>query len=122
METKPPPDQYSHSSRKAWIALAVVVFGSFAILLSLGRDVYQEAPPVPDQVVDTHGEVVIPSGEIQLGQSVWQAIGGMELGSIWGHGAYVAPDWTADYLHREIEFVLDTYAQADHGTDFASLD
>src|SRR3954464_13503611 len=26
---------------------------------------------------------------------------GMQLGSIWGHGGYVAPDWSADWLYRE---------------------
>src|SRR5690606_17298627 len=62
-----------------------------------------------------------PSGEIQRGQSVWQAMGGMEVGSIWGHGAYVAPDWTADYLHREIVGVLDAYAQASHRKQYDAL-
>jgi nitric oxide reductase subunit B len=23
------------------------------------------------------------------------------VGSVWGHGAYVGPDWSADWLHRE---------------------
>jgi len=36
------------------------------------------------------------------GQTAWQSVGGMQLGSIWGHGAYQAPDWTADWLHREL--------------------
>jgi nitric oxide reductase large subunit len=31
---------------------------------------------------------------IQNGQGVWQSLGGQEIGSIWGHGAYVAPDWS----------------------------
>src|SRR5262249_25529118 len=55
------------------------------------------------------------------GQAVWQAMGGMEVGSIWGHGSYVAPDWTADYLHREAILVLDAYARATHGRDYESL-
>ena len=37
----------------------------------------------------------------------------MEVGSIWGHGSYVAPDWTADWLHRESIFILDHWANAD---------
>ncbi len=51
--------------------------------------------------------VVIDAGDIAEGQNVWQAMGGMEVGSIWGHGSYVAPDWTADWLHREAMFILD---------------
>jgi nitric oxide reductase subunit B len=37
-------------------------------------------------------------------------MGGMQVGSIWGHGSYVAPDWTADYLHREAIFILDDWS------------
>jgi nitric oxide reductase subunit B len=56
------------------------------------------------------------------GQNVWQTLGGMELGSVWGHGSYVAPDWTADWLHREAAFILDRWSKTDHGTQFDKLD
>jgi nitric oxide reductase subunit B len=46
----------------------------------------------------------------------------MEVGSIWGHGSYVAPDWTADWLHREATFILDRWANTDFGADFERLD
>jgi nitric oxide reductase subunit B len=42
-------------------------------------------------------------------------MGGMQLGSIWGHGGYVAPDWSADWLHREAVGILDLWARADGG-------
>src|SRR5690606_23958913 len=48
-------------------------------------------------------------------------VGGMQLGSIWGHGAYQAPDWTADWLHRELMAWLDLAAQDEFGTRYASL-
>src|SRR5690606_18677697 len=49
-------------------------------------------------------------------------MGGMQLGSIWGHGAYVAPDWSADWLHREGLGVLDLWAQREVGiTGYAQL-
>jgi nitric oxide reductase subunit B len=48
-------------------------------------------------------------------------MGGQEVGTIWGHGAYVAPDWTADYLHREAQFLLNKWSQEDHGVEFESL-
>ena len=44
--------------------------------------------------------------DIDRGQSVWQSIGGMQQGSIWGHGSYLAPDWSADWLHREATALL----------------
>jgi nitric oxide reductase subunit B len=48
-------------------------------------------------------------------------MGGMEVGSIWGHGSYVAPDWTADWLHRELMFVLDDWSRAEFGRGYGAL-
>ena len=94
--------------RFSFLALAVLVF-SFSVLGWVGTRIYQEAPPLPDRVVASDGTVVIPGGDIGRGQNVWQAMGGMEMGSIWGHGSYVAPDWTADYLHNESTMMLDQF-------------
>ena len=107
------------SFRKLWIAFGLVVVLSFAVLGWTGWRIYQEAPPVPEQVVTTAGEVVIGAGDIHDGQNVWQSMGGMEVGSIWGHGSYVAPDWTADWLHREALFILDRWSGSAAG--FSSL-
>src|SRR5262245_57564846 len=87
--------------RNLWIALGIVVAVSFLILGVAGYEGIQRAPPIPKQVVTTNGEVLFDGETIRDGQNVWQSIGGQEIGSIFGHGAYVAPDWTADYLHRE---------------------
>ncbi|MGE5784533.1 MAG: hypothetical protein ACM3ZE_08075 [Myxococcales bacterium] len=95
---------------------------SFAVLGWTGWRVYQEAPPIPLRVVTTTGEVVIAEGDISAGQNAWQAMGGMEQGSIWGHGSYVAPDWTADWLHREATFILDEWSSRDYGRSFSQLD
>jgi len=105
-----------------WIAFASVIFGSFAVLIWVGSRIYQQAPPIYDRVVTTNGVEVIASGEIEAGQNVWQAMGGMQVGSIWGHGSYVAPDWTADWLHREATFALDEWSQAEQGRPFVDLD
>ncbi len=102
--------------RKLWFAFAAVLVVSFSVLGWTGVRIYQEAPPVPERVVTTDGHVLIGPGEIHRGQNVWQSMGGMEVGSIWGHGSYVAPDWTADWLHREALSILDTLSQAEHGT------
>jgi nitric oxide reductase subunit B len=71
--------------------------------------------------VITDGRVLIPAEEISNGQNVWQAMGGMQIGSIWGHGSYVAPDWTADYLHREAVFILNSWSKKDFGGEYATL-
>jgi len=107
--------------KRLWLLFAAVLVVSFAILSWIGTRIYQEMPPLPDRVVTTTGDVIIDSGEIQAGQNVWQSLGGMEVGSVWGHGSYVAPDWTADWLHREAEFMLDRWAQADFGSEFSEL-
>jgi nitric oxide reductase subunit B len=79
------------------------------------------APPVPSKVITTGGQVLFDGKTIQDGQGVWQSIGGQEIGSIWGHGAYVAPDWTADWLHREALGILNTWAREEEASSFDSL-
>lgn len=78
--------------RVLWAALAAVIIGSFAVLGFYGWQIYRVAPPIPERVVTTDGETVFTRDDILTGQQVWQSMGGHELGSIWGHGAYVAPD------------------------------
>ncbi|MEL4504718.1 nitric-oxide reductase large subunit [Luteococcus sp. H138] len=112
----------SSRDRRWWIALATVVLGSFVVLLYMGMRIDHSKPPIPTSVVAADGTELISKGEIMDGQRVWQSIGGQQVGSIWGHGAYVAPDWTADWLHRESTFLLDGYAKADGAKDYASLD
>ena len=83
-----------------WAGFGLVIVLSFAVLCWIGTRIYQEMPPIADTVITTDGQTVIDEGEIVAGQNVWQALGGMEVGSIWGHGSYVAPDWTADWCCR----------------------
>ncbi len=107
--------------KRYWIAFAIVVVSSFLVLGWTGVRIYQEAPPVPERVVSEDGKLVTDRALIQRGQNVWQALGGMQVGSVWGHGAYVAPDWTADWLHREAVFMLDEWAREEHGKSYAAL-
>jgi nitric oxide reductase subunit B len=107
--------------KRLWLFFVLVLVVSFAVLGWIGSRIYQEAPPIAGRVVTADGDVVIDEGQIQAGQNVWQSLGGMELGSIWGHGSYVAPDWTADWLHREAMFILDRWASAEFSTKFDEL-
>lgn len=107
--------------KKLWIALGIVMTISFAILGGVGFKLISNAPPIPQQVVTTDGRVLFDHDTIQRGQGVWQSLGGQQIGSIWGHGAYVAPDWTADYLHKEASFLLDAWAAKEGAANFASL-
>jgi nitric oxide reductase subunit B len=111
----------STSMKRLWLFFALVMVVSFAVLGWIGTRIYEEAPPIADRVVTTDGTVVIAEGEIQAGQNVWQSLGGMEVGSIWGHGSYVAPDWSADWLHREAVFILDHWANNEFKLDYNEL-
>ncbi len=108
------------SYRRYWVALVIVLVGSFAVLGSVGRKMISQAPPLPD-VYAASGKLLFTGSQITDGQNVWQSIGGQEIGTVWGHGAYVAPDWTADWLHRECLILLDAWAQREGGANFASL-
>ncbi len=103
------------NTRKLWTALAGLLICSFSILLWAGGEIFRAAPPMPEKVTTQDGRVIYTRADIEQGRQVWQSMGGMQLGSIWGHGAYVAPDWSADWLHREATEILDIWARRDNG-------
>ena len=106
--------------KKLWYALATVILLSFGVLGFFGVEIFRTMPPFPKQVVTTDGKVLFEGQDIKDGQNVWQSIGGQTVGSIWGHGAYIAPDWNADYLHRESVIMLRKLAERD-GLDYSTL-
>lgn len=107
--------------KKHWFTLIGMCIVMFALLGYLGVDIYRAAPPIPDHVVTEKGEKLFTEEDILDGQTAWQSVGGMQLGSIWGHGAYQAPDWTADWLHRELTAWLELGAQERHKQAYADL-
>ncbi|MFH7005712.1 nitric-oxide reductase large subunit [Flavobacterium bizetiae] len=107
--------------RKLWIGFALVMCISFSVLGYYGYEIYQEAPPIPNTINGPGNKVIFTSDEIKDGQNIWQSIGGQEVGTIWGHGAYVAPDWTADWLHREAVFILDKLSKKEYSKKFEAL-
>jgi nitric oxide reductase subunit B len=108
-------------NRRLWIALGAVLVVSFSVLGWFGHEIYQKAPPIPARVVTSEGKVLFTAADIRDGQSVWQSFGGQEVGTVWGHGAYVAPDWTADWVHREATWLLDHWADAEQKKPWAAL-
>ncbi|NUN95360.1 MAG: cbb3-type cytochrome c oxidase subunit I, partial [Candidatus Omnitrophica bacterium] len=107
---------------KLWLSFAFVIVASFGVLGYYGYEIYLQAPPIPKRVVDRDGNVLFTDKDIRDGQNVWQSMGGQEIGSVWGHGAYQAPDWSADWLHRELVAILDTWSNAEHGKPYGDLD
>ena len=104
---------------RLWMMFAGSMVVMFGVLLLVGGRAFQQAPPMPQAVVAVgadSSQVVFTGEDIHAGRDVWRRLGGMELGSVWGHGSYLAPDWTADVLHREAMAMLD----ADGGFDALS--
>src|SRR6185295_10171656 len=58
--------------KRHWLALALVFFSSFAILLSQGVKLHRSLPPIPELVVDTTGAPLFTRESIHQGQNVWQ--------------------------------------------------
>jgi hypothetical protein len=86
---------------KGWVQLAALVsLSGFFVLVLMGFLTYQSSPPTPQRVVSASGQTVFTGADIRAGQDVFLRNGLMESGSIFGHGAYLGPDFTADYLQR----------------------
>src|SRR5215467_1441549 len=106
------------SAGRLWWALGIVFVVSFAVLGWLGREIYLAAPPIPAEVRQAGGERLFTGAQIQLGQQAWLKAGGQQLGTVWGHGSYVAPDWSADWLHREATALQDIFASSTYGLPY----
>ncbi|SYZ72108.1 Nitric oxide reductase, cytochrome b [Candidatus Zixiibacteriota bacterium] len=83
--------------RNSVIAIIIIML---SVLIWISVRSYSDAPPIPDRVLDPDNKVVFNKDDIQGGQSVFLKYGLMENGSIWGHGAYLGPDFSAQYLHN----------------------
>ena len=108
-------------TRKLWKWLAAVFLMSFGVLGYLGYEIYVQAPPIAQRVVSSDGTALFKEGQIMAGQQAWLASGGQQQGSVWGHGSYVAPDWSADWLHREAVALRDEIARSHYRADYAAL-
>ncbi|WP_374353269.1 nitric-oxide reductase large subunit [Chitinimonas sp.] len=109
------------NSHRLWRTLAVIFLLSFAALGWIGREIYLSAPPIPKEVISSNGTLLFSGDQVQHGQESWLSAGGQQLGSVWGHGSYIAPDWSADWLHREVVGLRDTLAQKQYHSAFDKL-
>lgn len=108
--------------RKLWFLLIAILGVTFTLLAYFGVEIYRQAPPIPLRITTADSSFSITKEDILQGQSAWQSVGGMQLGSIWGHGSYQAPDWTADWLHRELVAWLSLAAEEEYGKPYDALD
>jgi nitric oxide reductase subunit B len=85
---------------RARAILLFVLAVTFGVLIFGGTLIHREKPPIPKTVHTESGQVVFTGEEVKSGQALYLSRGGQDIGTIWGHGSYLAPDWSADYLHR----------------------
>lgn len=117
-ELKSPRERLSPWWRRS--VLAVMVIG-FSVLILLTVKVHYDAPPIPQQVVDPRGAVVFSKADIQRGQEVFLKYGLMDNGSIWGHGGYLGPDFSASYLHNLALHLAESLAERRYGRPLNEL-
>ncbi len=100
--------------------ILVMVFG-FSVLIFLATRTYADAPPIPDKVIGPGNETLFTGADIQAGQAVFLRYGLMENGTVWGHGAYLGPDFSAEYLHTLDGDTNSSLAHELFKTDFTGL-
>lgn len=113
--------QVTFTIGRLWKILAITMLVMFSLLLFYGGEIYQKKPPIPGIVASETGVEIFSRNDIQRGQNIWQSLGGMQKGSIWGHGSYLAPDWSADWLHREAVSMLHNSALDEFGVAYDEL-
>ncbi len=100
----------------------LVMIAGFAVLSYLTVRTYIDAPPIPARVEDEAGRALFTSADVLRGQEVFLKYGLMEHGTLWGHGAYLGPDYSAETLHRAVEIGRDALAQGRYGRPYAWLE
>ena len=105
-----------------WIrAVVIVMVVGFAGLILITTLSYRNAPPIPTRVLSLQGATLFTADDVGDGQAVFLRYGLMANGSIWGHGAYLGPDYSAFALHRMGIVTAEAIAQGQHQKAFAAL-
>ena len=105
-----------------WLrAMAIVMVLGFSGLILITTLSYRNAPPIPARVVDAQGALLFSADDVGEGQAVFLRYGLMANGSIWGHGAYLGPDFSASALHRMGRVTAEAISQERHGATFRAL-
>ena len=103
--------------------LVFILLLEFTVLIwvTLGSYYRESQPPIPEKVADSKGLVVFTKADIETGQQLFLKKGLMNNGSIWGHGAYLGPDFSAQYQHNLAVEVRDNISIEKFKTEFPNL-
>ena len=102
-------------------SVIVVLVMGFAVLIWMAVRAHRDAPPIPEKVVAPLGERIFTREDILEGQQVFLKYGLMENGTIWGHGAYLGPDFSAEYLHTLATDIGETLAKRNFSRSLKDL-
>ena len=103
-----------------YITFLVMIVG-FTILGLITSIAYDNTAPIPKQVVDPEGRVIFTGEQVTRGQGVFLKNNLMEHGTLWGHGAYLGPDYSASYLHEQTLFMQKILADEIYHKPFDQL-
>jgi nitric oxide reductase subunit B len=103
-------------------AVAFTFVMGFAVLILLTFKAYQNAPPIAGRVVDAAGTLIYTGDDVRHGQEVFLKYGLMDNGTIWGHGAYLGPDFGAAVLHDWAIDLSRRTAQTRFSKSYSDLD
>jgi len=94
-----------------WLQVAIITFlVGFTVLGILAYLIYNDHAPIPERVITEDGTVIFTGDDVMAGQHLFQKFGLMQFGTIFGHGAYLGPDFTAQYLHDAALAATDFYS------------
>ena len=111
------------NSKRTGSIVLVALFIANLVGMGLGAwKSYRHAPPIPDEIRDQNGDIVVTDEQIRLGKKLFQANGLMNQGSILGNGSYFGVDLTADALHLKAEFMQEYYAREQGEDSIEALD
>jgi len=116
------PEQAGENLSPWWkIGVILTMIIGFSVLIYVATLAYKDAPPIPARVVNAQGQTIFTRDDIAAGQQVFLKYGLMENGTIWGHGAYLGPDFSAAYLHGLAQVAAAQEARRLYGRPLAGL-
>ncbi len=110
------------TSRVLVCILLIVTVACWTAMIAATYATYQQAAPLPQQMVAQSGAPVMAYADIVAGKSGFQKADLMDYGSLYGMGSYFGEDYTAEYLVQLGQQVQTNLAQAQFGKAFADLD
>ncbi len=109
-------------SRKGlYTAFWVVGIVMVTALVIFTANLQKEVPPIPEQVVSRSGDLLYTGDDVVAGKALFQQFDLMDYGTLLGMGAYLGPDFSAEFFHRRAAFLYDRFAREVYGVDAADL-